>query len=218
MIKGDHWKQKPGGAEGCGSGGKEHDSVMDGSTSPDLAWRRPNRRSMGKYSIHIDWCMWFIALTALEFGQYSQTISLYSFAASVLIYFLSRPGIAFLALYQGGVQWTLVVLYLLSALWSPVPDFTFRLALETALSFGAALVLARGLSPRSLMTALMCALLVPTAASILDPRTQLNAGVLAMVGVFGSKNQFGLSQGLLFMVCIWIMRDRREQCRFADWL
>jgi exopolysaccharide production protein ExoQ len=181
---------------------------MDGSTSVRTGLAAPNRRSLGIYRINIDWCLWCIALTSLEFGQYLQTISFYSFTASVLLYFLGRPELTLRAFYLGGVQWTIVVLYLLSALWSPIPDFSFRLALETALSFGAALVLARALSPYSLMTALMCALLMPTAASILDPKMQMNEGVMAMVGVFGSKNQFGLSQGLLFMVCIWIVRDK----------
>ena len=33
---------------------------------------------------------------------------------------------------------------------------------------------------------------------------------MAMVGVFGSKNQFGLSQGLLLMASAWIWRDKER--------
>jgi exopolysaccharide production protein ExoQ len=38
----------------------------------------------------------------------------------------------------------------------------------------------------------------------------MNAGALAMIGVFGSKNSFGLTQAILALVSTWILLDRRQ--------
>ena len=171
----------------------------------------PIRRSGAlSFGINLDWCLWVAGYTALEFVQYSQTIALYIFTIIVLIYFAKQPVITSIALYQGGIQWIVVALGFLSVLWSSVPDTSLRSALQEVLSFSAALALARGLPPSQSMTALMVVLLAPTAASILDPRMQMNAGAMALVGVFGSKNQFGLSQGLLLMASAWIWRDKER--------
>lgn len=168
------------------------------------------RRSFAAPRINIDWCLAFIAMTGLEFSQYSQTVATYAFAIAVMLYFLRQPAISLNAFYRGGIQWVFVALCLLSVLWSQDQAWALRGALQVALTVGAALVLARGLPPRSFMTALMCALLTATVASILDPQMAMNAGVLGLIGIFGSKNQFGLAEALLFMVCVWIVYDKER--------
>jgi exopolysaccharide production protein ExoQ len=102
-----------------------------------------------------------------------------------------------------------VALCFLSVLWSPVPDISIRGAIQVALSTGAAFVLARGLAPRRFMLAVMAALLVAACASLLVRRAQVNEGVLTLVGIFGSKNQLGLSQAILLMVASWVFLDRK---------
>ena len=47
-----------------------------------------------------------------------------------------------------------------------------------------------------------------------------NAGVLGLIGIFGSKNQFGLAEALLFMVCAWTAFDktRSQGIRWLAWV
>ena len=136
------------------------------------------------------------------------------------MYFIKQPKLTFDAFFRGGILWAFVALCFLSLLWSPDPSWAFRGSLQVALTFGAALALARGLPPGSFMTALMAALLIATVASILDPRMAMNAGVLGLIGIYGSKNQFGLAEALLFMVCVWTVFDksRSQQIRRLAWI
>jgi exopolysaccharide production protein ExoQ len=78
-----------------------------------------------------------------------------------------------------------------------------------ALSTAAAFVIARALAPRRFMLVVMGALIVAAVASLLHRRAQMNAGVLTLVGIFGSKNQLGLSQAILLMVAGWMFLDRQ---------
>ena len=152
----------------------------------------------------IDWWLCCLALAGLEFLQYSQTLAACTplprrrrFARS------GNQGGLPEAVYRGGLIWFFVALWLMSTLWSPVPDQSLRSALQVILTVGAALIMVRALPAASFMTALMCALLTATAASLMD-RQALNYGGLAMIGIYGSKNQFGLSQALLLMVSVWV--------------
>jgi exopolysaccharide production protein ExoQ len=156
----------------------------------------------------LDWCLCCASLTGLLFGQYLGTLALVVFTAMASIFIIRQSGRALIGLYEGGILWIFPALCFVSTLWSPVPGISVRGALEVALSTGVALAIGRGMPPRSLMTAFMCALLIATVASLLDARVALNAGALAMIGIFGSKNQFGLSQALLLIVCTWVSQDR----------
>ena len=158
----------------------------------------------------IDWWLCCLALAGLEFLQYSQTLAAYTFTAASALCAIREPGRVPEAVYRGGLIWFFVALWLMSTLWSPVPDQSLRSALQVILTVGAALIMVRALPAASFMTALMCALLTATAASLMDPRQALNYGGLAMIGIYGSKNQFGLSQALLLMVSVWVFMDMRK--------
>jgi exopolysaccharide production protein ExoQ len=156
----------------------------------------------------LDWYLCFVALTALEFLQLTQTPSALLFTGATAICMIMEPGRALDALNRGGIVWLFVGLGAVSVLWSPVGDIAFRDALEVGLTVGASLTFARALSPSSFLSALMCALLIASIASLLDPRVAINDGALAMIGIFGSKNQFGLSQAMLTLVGAWVLLDR----------
>ena len=51
-------------------------------------------------------------------------------------------------------------------------------------------------------------------ASIVDTRMAWNSGALAMIGIFGSKNSLGSTQGMLVLISTWILLDR-EQTTFV---
>ena len=114
----------------------------------------------------------------------------------------------------------LLRLCFLSVFWAQDPSWAFRGSLQVALTVGIALALARGLPPTSFMTAVMAALLTATVASVLDPQMAYNAGVLGLIGIFGSKNQFGLAEALFFMVSAWTAFDknRSQWIRRLAWI
>ena len=166
------------------------------------------RRGFTAPRINTNWCLAFIAMTGLEFVQYSQTISAYTFMIAVIMFCFRNGKVALDAFLRGGILWVFISLSFASLLWSQDPSWAFRGVLQVALTIGAALILAGGLPPASFMTALMAALLTATLASILDPRMAVNAGVLGLIGIYGSKNQFGLSEALFFIVCLWTAFDK----------
>jgi exopolysaccharide production protein ExoQ len=165
----------------------------------------------------LDWHLAFIALTGLEFLQIQQTVAGWIFVGGAMVIAAREPGRALLAVYHGGIPWLYVALCFLSVLWSPVPDISIRGAIQVALSTGAAFVIARGLSPRRFLLAVMGALLVASLASLVDRRIQVNAGVPTLVGIFGSKNQLGLSQAILMITAAWVFLDRSGK-RAQRWL
>ena len=168
----------------------------------------PTRRGLSFPRINSDWCLAFLAITSLEFVQLSQTISAYSFTTAGMIALVKQPRFTFDALFRGWIFWIFIGLCFLSVLWAEDQAWAFRGSLQVALTVGVALAVARVLSPTSFMTALMAALLTATVASILHPEMAYNAGVLGLIGIFGSKNQFGLAEALLFMVCAWTAFDK----------
>lgn len=156
------------------------------------------------------WYTWFVAIAALFFLQITQTLAATVFVAATMAYVLARPGAALKAVAGSAIPWTYPALALLSLLWSEHPDVTLRGTLEFAFTTGAALVMARALPLRSVLTAFLCAILLTDAASLIDPRMAWNTAGLAMIGIFGSKNSFALTQGILILVSTWILLDRER--------
>jgi exopolysaccharide production protein ExoQ len=156
------------------------------------------------------WCTWFVAIAALFFLQITQTLAATIFVAATMAYVLARPEAALKATTGSVIPWTYPVFALLSLLWSEHPDLTLRGALEFAFTTGAALVMARTLPLRSLLTVYLCAILAADAASLIDPRMAWNTAGLAMIGIFGSKNSFALTQGILILVSTWTLLDREH--------
>lgn len=165
---------------------------------------------LGGFRLDLNSLIWFVAVAALFFLQFSQTLAAAIFMAVALGYAAARPGLAMRAAFSGLLPWAYVVLAALSILWSQHSDVSGRAAMQIAVTAGAALVMAYALAPRSFMLVWMVALLVADAAVLLNPRTALNAGAAAMIGIFGSKNQMGLSQAILIMACVWIGLDKRR--------
>ena len=177
--------------------------------------RSPGRRRFAH--INIVWCLAYIALTGLVFNVYLQTIGVYTFTIAGVMYLIKQPRLTFDALFRGGVLWVYIALCFLSVLWAQDSSWALRGSMQVTLTVGVALALARGLPAGSFMTASMAALLTATMASILDPHMAYNAGQLGSIGIFGSKNQFGQAEGLLFMICAWIAFDKDRSPRIR-WL
>jgi exopolysaccharide production protein ExoQ len=180
---------------------------MDGSFPIRRGFRGAGGALAG-IPLSIDWLLCCVALTALEFVAYSQTLAASIFTGATMICVISEPGRALDAAYRGLLLWLFVALCFVSVLWSPA-ETALRGALEVALMVGVSLVIARALSASSFLSAVLCALLVTTAASLMNPHWSYQQGALSMIGIFGSKNQMGLSQALLMMVGAWVFLDAR---------
>lgn len=175
-----------------------------------VSLRQIDYSSRGSFSVipSLSWCTWFAATAALFFVEIAQTAAATTFAVATAGYVLARPGTTLKAVVGSVIPWTYPALALLSLLWSEHPDVTLRGTLEFAFTTGAALVMARALPLRSVLIAFLCAILLADAASLIDPRMAWNTAGLAMIGIFGSKNSFALTQGILILVSAWILLDR----------
>jgi exopolysaccharide production protein ExoQ len=69
----------------------------------------------------------------------------------------------------------------------------------------------RALPAKSFLTVFLSAILLADAASLANPRMAWNAGGLAMIGIFGSKNSFGFAQALLIQVSVWVLLDHGQR-------
>ena len=127
-----------------------------------------------------------------------------------MLYVLARPGLALKAISISWIPWLYVIFAALSVLWSQYPDWTLRASIQFAFSTAFFLVMARALSPKSLLTVFLSALLVVDVASFANPRMAWNYQGLAMIGIFGSKNSFGLAQALLILCGVWVLLDREQ--------
>lgn len=124
--------------------------------------------------------------------------------------FHARASVA--ALTRTPMLWAFPVVVLLSTLWSAAAQVTLRYALEDLFTVGAAIVAARLQPPRSLISALVSAMLVVAVASVLFGGSQVDplSGTTSFVGLFGSKNQVGLLCTLLLLGAMAMLLDGRS--------
>jgi exopolysaccharide production protein ExoQ len=104
---------------------------------------------------------------------------------------------------------------MVSALWSAEPLISLRAAIELAATTSAALILAGSLSPRDIVSALMCATQMACFASLVFAGTRVmgNAGDQALVGVFASKNYLAYVTGISVMTAVSVLADARQARR-----
>jgi exopolysaccharide production protein ExoQ len=127
--------------------------------------------------------------------------------AGSMVYVLARPGLALKAIFSSWLPWIYVIFAAMSVLWSQYPDWTLRASIQFVFSTGVFLVMVRALPGKSFLTVYLSAMLLADAASLANPRMAWNTGGLAMIGIFGSKNSFGLTQALLIQVGMWVLLD-----------
>jgi exopolysaccharide production protein ExoQ len=168
---------------------------------------RSPRLQLSDLALDGSWWIWFIAITATFFLDFVQTPAAIVYMAASAFYVLARPGLALKATLHYLTPWLYVLFATLSVLWSQYPDWTLRASIQFTFTTGVALVMARALPPRSLLTVYMSAILLADAASLINPRMAWNTGGLAMIGIFGSKNSFGLAQALLVQFGVWVLLD-----------
>jgi len=170
----------------------------------------PPSQNIRSLALDFSWWIWFVAIGALYLGEFIPTLPVIVFMAGSFIYFLARPGLATKAIFSLWVPWIYVIFAALSVLWSQFPDWTLRASIQYIFSTGAFLVMVHALPAKSFLTVCLSALLIVDAASLANPIMAWNTQGLAMIGIFGSKNSFGLFQALLIQFSVWVLLDRSQ--------
>jgi exopolysaccharide production protein ExoQ len=171
---------------------------------------RSPRQNVRGLALDFPWWIWFVATAALYFLDIIATLPVVVFMAGSMVYVLAQPGLALKAIFSSWIPWLYVIFAALSVLWSQYPDWTLRASIQFVFSTGVFLVMVRALPAKSLLTVFLSAILLADAASLANPRTAWNSQGLAMIGIFGSKNSFGLAQALLIQFSLWVLLDRGQ--------
>lgn len=129
--------------------------------------------------------------TSLDIGGVS-TIVVALFVAPWIVIAASQPRAAVSGLTRGWLLLTLPLFALLSTAWSGYQASTFKSADEYVLTTIVAIVAASCVKPRTLLSALLVASAVVVAVS-----AGINVARSTNVGLFGSKNYFGLSVAIM---------------------
>jgi exopolysaccharide production protein ExoQ len=174
------------------------------------AARSPHQNIRG-LGLDVSWWVWFVAIAPLFFLAITTTLPVIVFMAGSMVYVLARPGLALKAIFSSWIPWIYVLFAAMSVVWSQYPDWTLRALIQFAFSTGVFLVMARALPAKSFLTVFLWAILLVDAASLANPRMHWNTGGLAMIGIFGSKNSFGLTQALLIQVGVWVLLDHGQR-------
>jgi exopolysaccharide production protein ExoQ len=156
---------------------------------------------------YLTWLSCFISFTALLFGNanFFQAVSVLTFLFAAMLPVLILPTRAFKALFSDWLPWLYVALAFLSVSWSEEPLISAKYATELTLTVVGALVLASTTEPRALLSAFMCSFVVANIVGLFMGKYALNAGALAMIGIFGSKNAFSAAQAYLFLASCWVL-------------
>jgi exopolysaccharide production protein ExoQ len=172
---------------------------------------RSSSQNIRGLAFDISWWVWFVAIAALFFLDVIPTLPVIVFMIGSMVYVLARPGLALKASFSSWIPWVYVIFAAMSVLWSQYPDWTLRASIQFAFSTGVFLVMVHALPAKSFLTVFLSAIVLADVVSLANPRMAWNTGGLAMIGIFGSKNSFGLTQALLIQVGVWVLLDRGQR-------
>ena len=172
---------------------------------------RSSSQNIRGLAFDVSWWVWFVAIAPLFFLDIIPTLPVIVFMIGSIVYVLARPGLALKASFSSWIPWIYVIFAAMSVLWSQYPDWTLRASIQFAFSTGVFLVMVHALPAKSFLTVFLSAILLADAVSLANPRTAWNTGGLAMIGIFGSKNSFGLTQALLIQVGVWVLLDHGQR-------
>ena len=158
------------------------------------------------------WFLSFVSLTgyvlANRFGSACMALCL----GVWLLYIAAWPGRSFRWIGLVRLPYLLPLFAIASTLWSIEPAQSFKLGVEFLVFTALAVVSARAQSRRSWLSSFMCALLVGVVLSALFRTTVAvgTTGEIAMIGVFGSKNNLAHFVCLSMMSSVAVLADRGQ--------
>ena len=160
--------------------------------------------------------VWWLSVASLtgfvletRYGTLAMALCIGTWAA----YMAAWPGRCLLWLEDYRLPWLLPLFALCSALWSIEPAISIKLGTEFLVFTAVAIVSARAQTARSLVSSLMCALLVGVVLSAVTRTTAPvgTTGEIALVGVFGSKNNLANFVCLSMISSVSVATDRQQR-------
>ncbi len=168
-------------------------------------------RSTGQLITPI-WWLSFASLTGFVLETRYGTAAMALCLGTWLFYVAAWPGRCFAWLDSYRLPWLLPLFAMLSASWSIEPAISLKLGTEFLVFTAVAIVSARAQASRSLLSSLMCALLVGVVLSAITRTTAPvgTTGEIALVGVFGSKNNLANFICLSMLSSVSVAADRQQ--------
>ena len=158
------------------------------------------------------WWLSFVSLTGFVLETRYGTVAMAFCIGTWLFYVAAWPGrcLAWLDSYR--LPWLLPLFAVLSASWSIEPTISLKLGIEFLVFTAVAIVSARAQDLRSCLSSLMCALLVGVVLSAVTRTTAPvgTTGEIALVGVFGSKNNLANFICLSMLSSVSVAADRQQ--------
>ena len=179
---------------------------------PAAADSRSRPHSRASRSERAGWWLSVASLCGLVLQTRFGTPAIAVCLGAWLLHAAAYPAEALIALRRHALPWLLPAFAFASALWSDEPQISFRLGLELLVFTGVALVAAAAQSPRRFIAAFLCALLVGVIGSALfGGRAEVGTtGENALIGLFGSKNNFASFICMLLLASAAALCDRAQ--------
>ncbi len=159
------------------------------------------------------WWLSVVSLTGFvletRYGTLAMALCIGTWAA----YVAAWPGRCLVWLEGYRLPWLLPLFAMCSTLWSIEPAISIKLGTEFLVFTAVAIVSARAQTARSLISSLMCALLVGVVLSAVTRTTAPvgTTGEIALVGVFGSKNNLANFVCLSMISSVSVATDRQQR-------
>ena len=180
---------------------------------------RPSGRAASTHGIerqgHAAWWSSLLSFTGLIFENRLGTLAMILCFAAWMPVALAAPRHTFSLLRAEILPWLMPLLALISSLWSLEPGLTLRFSVELILFTGLAIVSASSQSLASFVSSLGCALLLGLIASVLsgDKAEIGTTGEIALIGIFGSKNNFASYVCLMLLAGSAMLGETRQTWR-----
>ncbi len=161
------------------------------------------------------WWFSFLSFTGLvfetRFGTAAMALCLIAWVPLVA----ERPRRTMRCLRSQTLPWLVPLLALTSSLWSIEPGLTLRFGIELLLFTAVAIISASSQSLGSFVSSLACALFLGLVASAaFGERTVIGTtGEVALIGIFGSKNNFASFVCLMLLAGIATLGETRQDWR-----
>ena len=176
-----------------------------------LLARLPNRMTT-TCPIGPVWWLSFLSLTGFvletRFGSAAMVLCLGSWG----LYAAAWPARCWRWVEQYRLPWLLPLFAITSTCWSVEPGISFKLGIEFLFFTVISVMASRGQTLRSLISSLMCALLIGVVLSALFRTTAAigTTGEIALIGVFGSKNNLANFVCLSMISSVSVLADRKQ--------
>ena len=185
---------------------------MDFSAPLSTSSRAVRRATSDIWQVDPTWWICLVALSTLMFAQLSQTIAVVIFMAAVMACAITRPREVIHAIWDSAFLWPFLLYAMLSVIWSQAPELTFRYTIQLIFTVGAATFIARALTPRAFVSAIIATWLIATVASIVYVGPALIVqwqSRYPIQGIFvGSKNSFGGVEAVFILAGLHYALDR----------